>query len=69
MRNVYKEYRLGLISWDTAFAIANNNAASMTSDTDYWAHQMESLGVDVAEVIMSKLGYLEDENGNYFRPD
>ena len=65
MRNVFKEYRQGLISWDEAFFIANNNAATSTMDTDYWADQMDSLGVDAAVQIMELLGYESDQEGIY----
>ena len=50
MRDVFKEYRQGLISWDEAFATANNIAATASStpgipleETEYWTKQMESL--------------------------
>ena len=68
MRNVFEEYRQNLISWDEAFAIANNNAAASTLDTDYWADQMESLGIDAAERIMTLLGYKQNDEGTYFKP-
>ncbi len=70
MRDLYSEYKIGLISWDTAYFIANNLAATISenpsieyAETDYWAKQMESLGIDAAERIMSLLGYTQDENG------
>ena len=69
MRNVFEEYRQGLITWDTAFAIANNNAAIPSSQTDYWADQMDSLGVDIAELIMKRLGYKQNLDGIYFKPE
>ena len=69
MRNVFEEYRQGLITWDKAFAIANNNAAKPTSQTDYWADQMESLGVDMAELVMTLLGYKQNLDGTYFMPE
>ena len=72
MRDLYKEYRKGMISWDEAFMIANNNAALASSnpytpfeETDYWAKQMESLGVDAAEHMMLLLGYKQSPNGLY----
>ena len=65
MRDVFKEYRQGLISWDEAFFIANNNAAACSGDTDFWADQMDSLGCDAAEKIMEFLGYKRDEEGVY----
>ena len=68
MRNVFEEYRQGLISWDEAFFIANNSAAASTMDTDYWADQMESLGVDAAVQIMELIGYESDSEGIYKRP-
>lgn len=68
MRNVFKEYRQGLISWNEAFFIANNNAATSTMDTDYWADQMDSLGVDAAVQIMELLGYETDQEGIYKKP-
>lgn len=66
MRNVFEEYRQNLISWDEAYAIANNNAASSNLDTDYWADQMESLGVDAAEHLMTLLGYKQNDEGKYY---
>lgn len=68
MQNVFEEYRQGIISWDEAFFIANNNAATSTNDTDYWADQMESLGVDAAIQIMELLGYEADSEGIYKKP-
>ena len=43
MRNVFEEYRQGIISWDEAYRIANNNAAivsgtisnTSSEETDY----------------------------------
>ena len=69
MRNVFEEYRQGLISWDEAFFIANNNAATSTMDTDFWADQMESLGVDAAVQIMELLGYKSDYDGVNHKPE
>ena len=69
MRDVYKEYKQGLISWDEAFMIANNNAASMESDTVFWAAQMDSLGCDAAVQIMSLLGYKQNNEGLYIKPE
>ena len=69
MRNVFEEYRQGLISWDEAFFIANNNAATSTMDTDYWADQMDSLGVDAAIQIMELLGYKSNQEGVYSKPE
>lgn len=71
MRDVYSEYKSGLISFEEAYRIANNNAAIVSStvsdtsseETDYWCCQMESLGVDIAEQIMLKLGYWQDADG------
>lgn len=75
MRDVYKEYKQGLISWEQAYFTANNIAALASSvpgtpyeETDYWASQMESLGVDAAEVIMKLLGYKQTEEGVFFKP-
>lgn len=68
MRNVYKEYKQGLISWDKAFCIANNKAALGKGDTDYWADQMDSLGCDAAEKLMAMLGYTHGEDGIYLKP-
>ena len=69
MRNVFREYRQGLLSWDEAFAIANNSATKASPDTEYWVEQMESLGVDAACRIMDMLGYKQDNTGNYFKVD
>ena len=71
MRNVFEEYRQGIITWDEAYRIANNNAAivsgtisnTSSEETDYWCCQMESLGVDIAEQIMLRLGYWQDADG------
>ena len=68
MRDVFKEYKQGLISWDKAFCIANNKAASCKGDTDYWADQMNSLGCDAAEQLMALLGYTHGEEGIYIKP-
>jgi hypothetical protein len=75
MRDVYREYKENKISWDEAFLIANNLAATACvdpeteeSETDFYASQMESLGVDAAEHIMTLLGYKQDNSGIYFKP-
>ena len=68
MRDVYKEYKQGFISWDKAFCIANNKAALDKGDTDYWADQMNSLGCDAAERLMALLGYKYGEDGIYIKP-
>ena len=73
MRDVFKEYRQGLLSWDEAYATANNVLASeeldtTTEETEHWASQMESLGVDAAEHLMTLLGYKQDNSGIYFKP-
>ena len=75
MRDVFKEYRLGLISWEEAYFIANNIAATASSnpelpfeETDYWARQMESLGVDAAELLMKLLGYKQNADGAFIKP-
>ncbi len=68
MRDVYKEYKQGFISWDKAFYIANNKAALGKGDTDYWAEQMNSLGCDASERLMALLGYKHDEEGIYIKP-
>lgn len=65
MRDVFKEYRMGLISWDEAYFIANNNAATIIPETEYWASQMESLGIDASEKLMNLLGYKQDKDGIY----
>lgn len=67
MRDVFREYREGFISWDEAFAIANNNAATITPETDYWAKQMENLGVDADVHIMDLIGYKQNDKGIYFK--
>ena len=69
MRNVFEEYRQGILRWDAAFAIANNSAATATEHTDYWADQMDSLAVDAACRIMDMLGYKQNQNGEYFKID
>ena len=70
MRDVYSEYKDGLISWDEAYLIANNNAATLSNKLntpqeviEFWVQQMESLGVDAADNIMKSLGYVEDFTG------
>ena len=73
MRNVFEEYRKGQISWDEAYSTANNILASeeldvTTEETEHWASQMESLGVDAAEHLMKLLGYTQDSSGVYFKP-
>ncbi len=67
MRNVFEEYRLNLISWDEAYAIANNKAAASDLNIDYWADQMESLGIDAAEQLMTLLGYKQNDEGEYYK--
>lgn len=74
-RDLFKEYRQGLLSWDEAFCIANNLAATASADieledgeVDFYASQMESLGVDAAEHLMKLLGYTQDGSGIYFKP-
>ena len=69
MRDVYKEYRQGKITWEEAYFTANNIAATVSNmpgkeeETEYWARQMESLGVDLAETEMKKLGYSQNSDG------
>ena len=72
LRDPFMEYRKGRISWDKAYAIANNNAALLSSaenppaeEVEYWCKQMESLAVDAAGRIMTMLGYKESEDGMY----
>ena len=74
-RDVFKEYRQGLLSWDEAFCIANNLAATACSeedteeiDVEWYTSQMESLGVDLACGLMTTLGYKQDKSGVYFKP-
>jgi len=76
MRDIYAEYRQGLISWEVAYFTANNIAATVSSsitapeeETEYWCKQMESLGVDAAEFLMKKIGYKQDKNGIFSKPD
>lgn len=75
MRNVFEEYRKGQISWDEAYRIANNLAATASGDieleegeVDFYAGQMESLGIDAAEKLMDLLGYAQDKDGLYYKP-
>ena len=76
MRDLYKEYKQGLISWDEAYRTANNLAATASDnpgtpyeETDYWAKQMESLGIDAAESLMKLLGYHQNAQGILYRPE
>ena len=75
MRNVFEEYRKGQISWDEAFFIANNlcasacvNSETEEDETEFYAKQMESLGVDLACSLMTALGYKQDNSGVYYKP-
>jgi len=68
MRDVYKEYKQGKISWDKAFCIANNKASLCNENTEYWADQMDSLGCEAAEQLMTMLGYTHGEDGIYVKP-
>ena len=75
MRNVYKEYLQGKITWDEAYATANNIAATTSSipgtkeeEVEWWANQMDSLGQDAAEHLMKLLGYKEDSMGVDSKP-
>ena len=75
-RDVYKEYKQGLISWDEAYRIANNIAATASDnlgtsyeETDYWCKQMESLAIDMAEMHMKEIGYTQREDGVFSKPD
>jgi len=75
MRDVFREYREGKITWDEAYATANNLAATTSEsavptaeETDYWASQMESLAVDAAGYMMKLLGYKQNQSGVYFKP-
>ena len=75
MRDVYREYVEGQITWDEAYAIANNLAATASEDpeseqdeVDWYASQMESLAVDAAEHLMELLGYKQDSIGVYTKP-
>ncbi len=75
MRDVYAEYRQGKITWEEAYFTANNIAATASGipnnqeETDYWASQMESLGVDLAEMRMKELGYLQTTEGVFIMPE
>lgn len=68
MRDVYKEYKQGLISWDIAYFTANNEAALCKGNVDYWADQMDSLGCEAAEHLMSMLGYTHGDEGIFIKP-
>ena len=75
MRNVYKEYLQGKITWDEAYATANNIAATTSSipgtkeeEVEWWTSQMDSLGQDAAEHLIKLLGYKEDSMGVYSKP-
>ena len=75
MRDLFVEYRTGLISWDEAYCIANNMASTTAMqvkgaprEVDYWTSQMESLAVDLAEGLMKTLGYKQNKAGAYFKP-
>ena len=75
MRNVYKEYLQGKITWDEAYATANNIAATTSSipgtkeeEVEWWTSQMDSLGQDAAEHLMKLLGYKGDSMGVYSKP-
>ena len=57
MRDVFKEYKQGKISWDKAFCIANNKASLCNENTDYWADQMDSLGCEAAEQLVPELDF------------
>ena len=73
MRDLFKEYRLGLISWEEAFITANNLSANSSisaasyEETDYWASKLERLSFDISEQIIARLGYVEDNNGLYHK--
>lgn len=77
-RNVYKEYKQGLICWDEAYKIASNNAATTVDDdlpgaapieeTEYWTEQMDFLAESLAESFMETLGYYRDKKGIYTKP-
>ncbi|MBR2597361.1 MAG: hypothetical protein IKE09_02300 [Clostridiales bacterium] len=75
MRDIYAEYRQGLITWEVAYFTANNIAATVSNniavpkeETEYWCKQMESLGVDAAEYLMKKmLGYKQNDSGVFFK--
>ena len=75
MRDVYAEYRQGKITLEEAYFTANNIAATVSNnpnnqeETDYWASQMESLGVDLAEMRMKELGYAQREDGVFIKND
>ena len=75
MRDLFREYRQGKITWDEAYATANNIAATTSSipgtrdeEIEWWASQMDSLGQDAAEHLMKLLGYTEDTMGVYTKP-
>ena len=75
MRNVYMEYLQGKITWDEAYATANNIAATTSSipgtkeeEVEWWTSQMDSLGQDAAEHLMKLLGYKENSMGVYSKP-
>ena len=74
MRDVYSEYKQGLITWEEAYFTANNIAATASEnpelsfeETDYWCKQMESLGVDASEMIMKCVfGYKQSSEGVFY---
>ncbi len=72
MRDPFEEYKMGLITWDEAYRIANNNAATAADvgndEVDYWIHEMNDLGVELAEQFMKTLGYKQNDDGAFFKP-
>ena len=75
MRDIYAEYKQGLISWDEAYFTANNLAATASSsptapkgETEYWCRQMESLAIDAVEMLMKKVyGYNQNKDGLFYK--
>lgn len=70
MRDVFREYLEDKISWDEAYAIANNISAtgSDEEEVEFYTKQMEYLGVEAAGKLMDLLGYTQDSVGVYFKP-
>lgn len=73
MRKLLEEYNTGKITWDEAYRIANNNAATAsevgnTEEVEYWTHLMNELGVELADQFMKTLGYKQNKSGSFFKP-
>jgi len=48
--------------------VLDKSFSSDDAEVEFYAKQMESLGVDLACSLMTALGYKQDNSGVYYKP-